>query len=88
MKENRRVDFERLFDAAPGSLMAVAADGPRFTILAATDGYLANVNKKRADIVGKGSSRYTRTARATPPPKPSERRRPHSRGSSTPAPPT
>lgn len=53
MKENRRVDFERLFDAAPGNMMAVAADGP-FTILAATDGYLAAVNKTRADIVGKG----------------------------------
>jgi PAS domain S-box-containing protein len=48
------VDFEKLFAATPGAVMVVAADGTLFTILAATDDYLAAVNKKRADIVGRG----------------------------------
>jgi len=45
--------FQILFEKSPGSLL-VAADVPRFTILAASDTYLTITSSKRENIVGKG----------------------------------
>jgi len=45
--------FQIVFEKSPGSLL-VMADSPRFTILAASDTYLAITSSKREDITGKG----------------------------------
>jgi len=45
--------FQIIFEKSPGSLL-VKTDGPRFTILAASDSYLEITSSKREEIVGKG----------------------------------
>jgi two-component system, OmpR family, sensor histidine kinase VicK len=45
--------FQIVFEKSPGSLL-VMADSPRFTILAASDTYLAITSSKRENIIGKG----------------------------------
>ena len=45
--------FQTIFEKSPGSLL-VAADMPRFTIMAASDSYLTITSSKREEIVGKG----------------------------------
>jgi two-component system sensor histidine kinase VicK len=45
--------FQIVFEKSPGSLL-VKADPPRFTILAASDTYLAITNSTRNSILGKG----------------------------------
>ncbi|PPD58299.1 PAS domain S-box protein [Dehalogenimonas etheniformans] len=47
-------DLLKLFDVAPGRFLVLAADPPKFTILAVTDKYLSATQTKRDDIVGKG----------------------------------
>ena len=49
-----RLDFQRIFQEAPGCFMVLAPDGPRFTILAATDAYLRATKTQREAVVGKG----------------------------------
>ncbi|HEX7687079.1 MAG TPA: ATP-binding protein [Burkholderiaceae bacterium] len=46
-------DFRKLFEASPGSYLALRADGPRFTIVAVTDAYLQATMTRREDIVGR-----------------------------------
>jgi PAS domain-containing protein len=46
------LDFQLIFNAAPGCFVVLAPDGPRFTILAATDAYLRATRTRREDIVG------------------------------------
>ncbi|XUX00658.1 MAG: PAS domain S-box protein [Dehalogenimonas sp.] len=48
------LDLLKLFDIAPGGFLVLAADPPKFTILAVTDKYLSATQTKRDDIVGKG----------------------------------
>lgn len=48
------LDLQRLFDAAPGCYLVLAPDIPRFTILAATDAYLAAMKTRRDYVLGKG----------------------------------
>jgi two-component system sensor histidine kinase VicK len=45
--------FQTVFEKSPGSLL-VKADCPHFTILAASDSYLAITSCKREEIIGKG----------------------------------
>ncbi|AYL95952.1 PAS domain-containing sensor histidine kinase [Mucilaginibacter celer] len=45
--------FKIIFENSPGSLL-VQADAPRFTIIAASDGYLSTTSTNRQQIVGKG----------------------------------
>ena len=49
-----QIDLQRIFDAAPGCLLVLAPDCPRFTILAVTDAYLRATKTVRAMILGKG----------------------------------
>jgi PAS domain S-box-containing protein len=46
-------DFQRIFEGLPGQVLILAPDGPRFTILAASDAYLRATLTERAEIVGK-----------------------------------
>ena len=47
-------DFRRILEGLPGQVLVLAPDGPRFTILAASDAYLDATLTQRAEIVGKG----------------------------------
>jgi signal transduction histidine kinase len=47
-------DFRALFEAGPGLLLALLPDAPRFTIVAASQAYLAATMTERARIVGQG----------------------------------
>ena len=47
-------DFQRILEGLPGHVLVLAPDGPRFTILAASDAYLRATLTERAEIVGKG----------------------------------
>ncbi len=47
-------DFGYLFSALPVPCLMLRADAPHFTILAATDSYLAATCSTRTDIVGRG----------------------------------
>jgi PAS domain S-box-containing protein len=47
-------DFKRFFEALPDRHLIIAADAPRYTIVAATDRYLDLVNLDHAAIVGRG----------------------------------
>ena len=47
-------DFRQIFDGLPGCYLLLAPDGPRFTILGATDAYLRATMTQRAAIVGRG----------------------------------
>jgi signal transduction histidine kinase/CheY-like chemotaxis protein len=47
-------DFQLLFESAPTPHLVVRADPPHFTIVAATDSYLAATNKKREELIGLG----------------------------------
>ncbi|MBV8389566.1 MAG: PAS domain-containing protein, partial [Mucilaginibacter sp.] len=52
--DNIPVDlFRVLFEKSPGSLL-ITADAPRFTIAAASDGYLKTTTLARDEIIGKG----------------------------------
>ena len=46
------VDFQRLFESAPALYMVLAPDPPRFTVVAASDAYLAAVKKRRDELIG------------------------------------
>lgn len=46
--------FQGLFESLPGLYLALAPDAPRFTIIAATDGYLAVTMTAREDLIGRG----------------------------------
>jgi PAS domain S-box-containing protein len=48
------LDFQALFESAPGCLLVLAPDQPRFTILAATDAYLEATKTRREEVVGRG----------------------------------
>ncbi|HEY2953641.1 MAG TPA: ATP-binding protein [Candidatus Eisenbacteria bacterium] len=47
-------DFRALFQCAPGLYLVLAPDAPRFTILGASDAYLAATMTSREGIVGRG----------------------------------
>ena len=49
-------DFKLVFNAAPSLCLVLAADGPRFTIVAATDAYLLAGGKRRDDLLGRSLS--------------------------------
>ena len=51
---NAGIDFKQLFDLTPGRFLVLAPDPPKFTILVATDEYLAAKLAKREDVIGKG----------------------------------
>ena len=48
------VDFRATFEQIPGNYLVLAADPPRFTILAVSDAYLAATMTARHEIVGRG----------------------------------
>lgn len=48
------VDFARVFAAIPASVLLLAPDAPRFTIVGVTDSYLADTMTKREEILGRG----------------------------------
>jgi len=56
MQETEMVQAELLavFNSLPGIFILLQPDTPRFTIVAATDDYLATTYTKRNDIIGKG----------------------------------
>jgi len=45
-------NFERLFDAIPGSCLALLPD---LTIVSANDAYVKSTLKKKDDIIGRGA---------------------------------
>lgn len=47
-------DFQRILEALPGQVLVLAPDGPRFTILAASDAYLRATLTERSEIIGRG----------------------------------
>jgi signal transduction histidine kinase len=47
------IDFQAVFEAVPSNVLIVAPDSPRFTILAASDAYLAATLTTRDDIIGR-----------------------------------
>ena len=49
-------DFQALFESAPGLFLAVAADAPRFTIVAVSDAYARATRTTREQILGRGVS--------------------------------
>jgi anti-anti-sigma regulatory factor len=48
------LDYQLLFDRAPGLFLVLRPDAPTFTILGATDAYLDATHTKREQIVGRG----------------------------------
>ena len=50
---NAPLDLQLIFDATPGLFLVLAADSPRFTILAATDAYLDATQKRRSEVLGR-----------------------------------
>jgi PAS domain S-box-containing protein len=46
-------DFRALFEAAPGITVVLAPDAPRFTVLAASDGFVAATRTAREAVVGR-----------------------------------
>src|SRR5580765_5880283 len=48
------IDYERVFAGVPASVLLVAPDAPKFTILGVTDSYLADTLTKRDEIIGRG----------------------------------
>lgn len=48
------LDYEALFNAAPAPYLVLAADPPKFTIIAVTDAYLAATVTERGPILGRG----------------------------------
>lgn len=46
--------YTALFEALPGNSILVQADAPRFTVLAATPGYLHNSGHTKKTLIGKG----------------------------------
>jgi PAS domain S-box-containing protein len=47
-------DFRALFESAPGLFVALRPDSPRFTIVAASNAYLAATMTERAQVIGQG----------------------------------
>lgn len=47
-------DYQRLFEGAPGNYLVLAADAPRYSIVAVSDGYLAATMTSRDAIIGRG----------------------------------
>src|SRR6476661_468268 len=47
-------NFQAIFNALPSNSLLVKADGPTYTILVATPGYLAHTGYTRESVVGKG----------------------------------
>jgi PAS domain S-box-containing protein len=47
-------DFRLLFSAVPGAFLVLLADSPTFTIVAASDAYLAALKKSREEMLGRG----------------------------------
>lgn len=48
------IDFERVFAGLPASVLLLAPDAPRFTIIGVTESYLADTLTKREEILGRG----------------------------------
>ena len=48
------IDFARVFEGVPASVLLLAPDAPHFTILGVTDAYLEDTMTKREEIVGRG----------------------------------
>lgn len=48
------IDYARVFAEVPASVLLLAPDAPRFTILGVTDSYLADTLTKREEIIGRG----------------------------------
>jgi PAS domain-containing protein len=48
------LDFRVLFEAAPGILLVLAPDAPRYTMLAASDERLAATQSTREETIGRG----------------------------------
>src|SRR5215217_1963182 len=46
-------DFRAVFEAAPGAIVVLAPDAPRFTMLAASDAYLAAAMRPREALIGR-----------------------------------
>lgn len=46
--------FQRILEGFPGQVLVLAPDGPRFTILAASDAYLRATLTERTEIIGTG----------------------------------
>jgi len=47
-------DFKLLFETAPGRSLVLLTDAPRFTVVAASDGYLHATGTRRDEVVGRG----------------------------------
>lgn len=54
MADGNSLDFKLLFESAPGLFLILRPDSPRFTILGASDAYLAATHTQRDRIVGRG----------------------------------
>lgn len=52
--QKSELDFKKLFESAPGLFLVLKPDAPRFTILGASDAYLAATMTRRENIAGKG----------------------------------
>ncbi len=49
-----KLDFQTLFEAVPGRYVVLLPDGPRYTIVAASDAYARATMTRRDDILGRG----------------------------------
>jgi signal transduction histidine kinase len=54
LDEMKAIDFERVFAGLPASVLLLAPDVPRFTIIGVSDTYLADTLTKRDEIIGRG----------------------------------
>lgn len=52
--KTKAVDFQALFEAAPGLYLVLLPDAPKFTIVAVDDAYAHATNTLRENIIGKG----------------------------------
>ena len=51
---SKQIDAQLILKAIPGSYLILLADAPHFTIIGATDSYLADTFLKREDAIGRG----------------------------------
>ena len=48
------IDYRSLFEALPELCVVLAADAPRFTVVAANDAWACTIHKSREEIIGHG----------------------------------
>ncbi|MEI6946146.1 PAS domain S-box protein [Paraflavisolibacter sp. H34] len=52
--QDHMVDIKAFFTSLPGNNVLLLPDGPLFTVIAVSDGYLLATGRSRSDMVGKG----------------------------------